>query len=404
MIFSASFRAAFTLIELLVVIAIVAVISVVVILTLNPAEILRQARDSTRLSDLGTINKAIGIYRVDLSGGSTGSANTVYVSIPDTSSTCTNLGLPSLPSGWAYKCVSQQNLRNVDGTGWIPIDFTGISIRPPLGSLPVDPTNTVSSGYYYTYVTGGSWALSSLLESDKYLKKLGLNDGGYDPARYEIGTRLSLIAQSKGLVGWWRFEETSGTSAADSSGNSNTATYQGSPVMNQSGKMGDTIRFDGIDDYVNFPAGVPSNLQIGGPVTLEAWIKTTKSDHADAGIIGYGISANQQMVLHFSTFYFYMRKSGEINDLTYSSATHYDGNWHHFVATWDGTTNANGMKIYMDGELRAQKTSITAVTGAWPNLQVGSASNFFNGWIDEARIYSRALSAAEILAMYNATK
>jgi prepilin-type N-terminal cleavage/methylation domain-containing protein len=64
----ASSRKAFTLIELLVVIAIIAILAVVVVLTLNPAELLRQSRDSNRLFDLATIINAINIYNTDQGG------------------------------------------------------------------------------------------------------------------------------------------------------------------------------------------------------------------------------------------------------------------------------------------------------------------------------------------------
>ena len=52
----------FTLIELLIVIAIIAILAVVVVLTLNPAELLRQARDSNRISDFATIKSALALY------------------------------------------------------------------------------------------------------------------------------------------------------------------------------------------------------------------------------------------------------------------------------------------------------------------------------------------------------
>src|ERR1700748_1826186 len=111
----------FTLIELLVVIAIIAVLSVVVILVLNPAQLLQQARDSNRLSDMSTLNTALGIYVVQ-SGSSLGMPNTVYVSIPDpaASSTavgdhCEGLGLPILPGGYSYHCAATSTYRATDG-------------------------------------------------------------------------------------------------------------------------------------------------------------------------------------------------------------------------------------------------------------------------------------------------
>src|ERR1700719_2922177 len=82
----------FTLIELLVVIAIIAILSVVVVLTLNPAELLRQSRDSNRLSDLDTLNHALSIYNADQSTGANfnmGSSSVIYVSIPDPTATST---------------------------------------------------------------------------------------------------------------------------------------------------------------------------------------------------------------------------------------------------------------------------------------------------------------------------
>src|SRR5271154_2180592 len=63
-------RKGFTLIELLVVIAIIAVLAVVVILSLNPAELLRQARDSNRVSDMATFKSAIALYLADVASPS----------------------------------------------------------------------------------------------------------------------------------------------------------------------------------------------------------------------------------------------------------------------------------------------------------------------------------------------
>lgn len=189
----------FTLIELLVVMGIVAILATVVVVTLNPSELLKQGRDSRRLSDLETLNKALAFYRTDV-GGSLGSGSTIYVSIPDTSATCANLGLPSLPSGWTYHCASTSTLQSTDGTGWLPVSFKDISFGSPLGTLPVDPINTTSTGDYYTYVIGGTnnsqYELTSVTESQRY--NLGgsgdkvSTDGGPDPIAYELGSNLQI--------------------------------------------------------------------------------------------------------------------------------------------------------------------------------------------------------------------
>ena len=65
----------FTLVELLIVIAILAVLSVTVVVVLNPAELLKQARDSTRISDLASINSAIALYLTDIASPGIGGIN-----------------------------------------------------------------------------------------------------------------------------------------------------------------------------------------------------------------------------------------------------------------------------------------------------------------------------------------
>ena len=186
-------RDSFTLIELLVVLALVAILSVVIVMTLNPAELIKQARDSNRLSDLATINTALNLFSTDVTSGFVGTSTIIYVSIPSTQQNCSNLGLPLLAtSSYTYNCVTQANLRNTDGTGWIPVNLQRISSNSPISQLPVDPINTTTTLNYYTYMSGGSWKLSAVsLESQKYITE-GNKDGGIASASYEIGNNLTL--------------------------------------------------------------------------------------------------------------------------------------------------------------------------------------------------------------------
>jgi prepilin-type N-terminal cleavage/methylation domain-containing protein len=192
-----SSRQGFTLIELLVVIAIIAILAVVVVLTLNPAELLRQSRDANRLSDLATITNAINIYNTDqggASGYSLGSANVTYLSVPDPTATttagtnCSGLG-GNIATGTAFfQCPASSTSRNMNATGWIPINFTKISAGTPIGSLPIDPTNTTSSNLYYTYQTNGTtFRIGALPESQKYQSSLGQN-----PLMFTAGSNPNL--------------------------------------------------------------------------------------------------------------------------------------------------------------------------------------------------------------------
>lgn len=114
----------------------------------------------------------------------------MYVSLPDSTSTCANLGLPALPGGWSYRCASTTTLTKVDGTGWIPVDFTQFSAGSILSRLPVDPVNATTSGLYYAYIPG-SWHLSAGLESVKQRAGAATKDGGTNALRYETGSRAT---------------------------------------------------------------------------------------------------------------------------------------------------------------------------------------------------------------------
>ncbi len=124
---------AFTLVELLIVIAILAILAAAVVVVLNPAEMMMQARDAERISSVKSIKDSIDIAIVDNPSLSLGNSFVVSVSLPDISPTCANLtGLPVLPTGWNYRCVTATNLRNTDGTGWIPVNLNVIKGGSPI--------------------------------------------------------------------------------------------------------------------------------------------------------------------------------------------------------------------------------------------------------------------------------
>jgi len=193
------FRQSFTLIEILVAVALIAVLAVAIILSLNPSELIKQARDSQRMTDINNLARAVNLYIGDTGGsGFYGTSSVVYVSIPDTTSTCANLGLPPLSSGWSYKCVSSSTLQKTDGTGWIPIDFRKQSFGKTLSKLPIDPINQTSTGNFYTYTYNqqtGKYEINTRFESTKR-QELALSDGGDNGNVYEQGQSLSLMPNS----------------------------------------------------------------------------------------------------------------------------------------------------------------------------------------------------------------
>ena len=203
----------FTLIELLVVIAIIAILAVVVVLTLNPAELLRQSRDSNRLSDFATLKSALGLYAADVAtttpmyggAGSFGAgAVDLYTAGTSASTTLTSYQGATTTATWGFGTstanylavlVATSTARNINGTGWIPLNFSAISSGAPIGNLPVDPTNI--GGYWYMYgATSTAYKLAAKTESYKYSyngpNDVDSTDGGMSSTTYEQGTNLAL--------------------------------------------------------------------------------------------------------------------------------------------------------------------------------------------------------------------
>lgn len=184
----------FTLVEILITITIVGILSTVTVVIINPTQLYKQSRDSRRISDLNTLNLAAGAAQSEFGTSVLGNKNTIYVSVPDTISTCDNLGLPQLPSGYSYHCADAPSLYKTDGSGWLPINLEGTNSS--VSHLPVDPVNSVSSGLYYTYSTNNSYELTARPESVLYFiggeKDVASSDGGPNNYLYEVGNNLNL--------------------------------------------------------------------------------------------------------------------------------------------------------------------------------------------------------------------
>jgi prepilin-type N-terminal cleavage/methylation domain-containing protein len=404
-----SFRDGFTLIELLVVIAIIAILSVVVILTLNPAALLQQSRDSNRISDMSTLNTALGVYLAQ-GASSLGSSSVVYISIPDPTATttagdqCQGLGLITLPATYSYHCAATSTYRSVDGTGWIPVNFTSLPAGSPLGQLPIDPINTSSSREYYTYTTNGTqYETTAAMESAKY--KLGgsndviSNDGGHLATVYEKGNAYGLEPLDYGdtnLAGYWNFNEGTGNIAYDESGNGDNGTWSGSVINGSHYTTGKIGPYAGNFLSANSNVVTTSfqySLTTASNFTWAAWIDYVSSGGGQTTLIGNRAGSTWIKVTP-SAFEF----SGVIMSYVFPTNA-----WSFVVVTKSGTN----FNYYLNGTVVASTTSSNTITsnpfymGGDPNY---APDGYMTGAIDDVRIYTRTLSAAEVTAMYNGGK
>jgi hypothetical protein len=260
----------------------------------------------------------------------------------------------------------------------------------------------------------GTWTLDSY----KYKGMGGLSYKYIGPVRdYTLfasianasgtGGEAYIIAVSPTyLVGYWAMDNRTGSKAYDYSGRGNNGTLTNMNTIGNatSGwttdcKFGSCLKFDGVNDYID--AGSSSVL---GPTdfTIATWIKTTA---INGGVVER---------MNTSNYNYQFELSGGGMALKVYDGTNYpevqgltlinDGQWHFVVGVRD--TSETKLKIYVDGVLDQQATDTTTSSiFASANTYIGirgdlAAGTYFNGTIDEVKVWSTALTEAQILAEY----
>ncbi len=218
-----------------------------------------------------------------------------------------------------------------------------------------------------------------------------------------LQTAVNVYSQvpTNGLVAYYPFSG----NANDASGNGRNGTISGgvTATADRYGNEGQAYSFNGTNGNITVTNW---NLLTGNSArTISVWFKTapkstqqyflswgSTNNATNTGSI-LGIAADPSVTYHFLGFF------GINNDLSLLNADQYfDNRWHLMSFTYDG----NIMNLYLDGVSQSTKTNSPLNTGS-SNLIIGSYhqnSNYFNGQLDEVRIYNRALTAAEVQQMY----
>lgn len=203
--------------------------------------------------------------------------------------------------------------------------------------------------------------------------------------------------------GYWPLDDSSGSSTVvDLATSPHNGTVGAGTTLGATGKHGTAMSTTGASGQgVSIGAG---NVLGSGwsALTLEAWVKTTSGTNGLPIIWNDNESSARNWRLSLKTGglpeILFWNASGSLGIATSSVAVH-DGNWHHVVGVYNGTN----VLIYVDGTQRGSATnSGNAAANAAATLLIGRHTNgsSFNGTIDEAAIYSTALSPSQISAHY----
>lgn len=207
----------------------------------------------------------------------------------------------------------------------------------------------------------------------------------------------------EGLVGWWRFDEGEGNIAKDSSGNGNDGTIYGATWID--GKYDKALNFDGVNDYASVPDS--ASCDVGSEITMAAWLYP---HNPTAGYImfikkqtpGFGFWLFPAGHLYAEVYHPNYQQEGYIP--VYGSTELQPNNWYHCVAVYKQNEY---FRIYVNGVLDASVTAPNKAIGVNNNpllLAVpgwmGSGNAFYDGLMDDVRIYNRALSGTEINELF----
>lgn len=201
-------------------------------------------------------------------------------------------------------------------------------------------------------------------------------------------------ATSDGLIAHWQFDETSGTTASDSKGGNDGTLVNGPVWQPTGGHIGGALSFDGVDDEVDTGTIPGLAADSGNPFTFSFWYKAAPGANDDL----FGWSAYRFCTTGYAGGY--MACTINSSSLFVTSTTIInDNNWHHIAYT---VTNAV-QYLYVDGNVEDSASDTIDTSDPTAGIIIGARN--FGGYIqaqfDDVRIYNRALSAAEVLELYN---
>ena len=309
------------------------------------------------------------------------------------------------PSGSSYFFIEQNTDKNPDGSYNIGITSYTEGIFSNLNRVP--ERGIVENNFKFGMVIPPGDSSVAFTPTDTSeggsikLKGTGMYTCGLSPSESIVTDSLIFKVDAGDLFSY----PGTGVTWTDVI-NSNNGTINNGTAYNSS--QSGYFQFDGVDDQVDF--GNPTIFQ-SYPLSIDTWFYADSINSKNDGIITKGITRGSTSQRNFDIFgngtnLIFVISNGSSYIVNISSTYPALGQWHHLVCMWDGTTNTNGAKMYLNGSLFAQGTATNTNFATSNDIFVGGnrAGFYFDGRISTVKIYDKVLSATEALQNYNATK
>ena len=234
---------------------------------------------------------------------------------------------------------------------------------------------------------------------------------GFNGLFWQGGGYWNTVLQDN-PASYWRFEETSGTTAANTAAAGYPGTYVASPTLQVAGPLSYgnyALTLNGTTQYITTTYQQTSVTAY----SVEAWVKIS-SAVTSVIVQDRGTGAGQSITLAMTSGapYIGLDTAGTLIKITSTSALS-TGQWHHIVGTWAGTSgvavSTAQFALYVDGSAVATTSSTTGAANAPLSGLGGTIIGYHQSWgqycacsIDEVAVYTYQLSAAKVLAHYNA--
>jgi fibronectin type 3 domain-containing protein len=358
---------------------------------------------TTTATTYSDVNLSPGSYSfrikaIDAAGNASAFSNTATASVVDTLPPSTPTGLTATANGTQIALGWSASTDNVAVTSYQVERCQGTGCTSFAVIATVNTTTYSDTG----------------LAVDSFSYRVRAFDAAANASGYSNVATATTVSVPSGPLAAYAFNEGTGTTTADVSGNNVTGTLHGA-TWTASGKNGSALSFNGSTGYVDI--GRPSVLNATGSMTWESWVYVASNPPDDGQIVALsddnsGWQLKTTPDTGARTFGIAISADGASHTQRYSKTVVAPNTWYHVAAVYNSTVQTldifvNG--IVDDGVLtnpigaRSSIPSVQVLPPASVTANIGRRTGgyYFNGVLDDVRVYSRALSQAEIQADMN---